>query len=194
MWSFGNLVIFQRLWSHPTCWRYINKIIIIIIINCVQVIHGARNSAAEQQFIGSSEAARQHGVSQSFFDRFVQDLPGRPEGLSEGPRRWPHRLCVSPTAADVAGLRPSSAGSSSTYPGKKTRQSGTCHPARWSHVLQTTCSRYWQPSTTACPRYCNILDPETGLQALRTFRGVARNLFWGYEIFGGGIKLNTHVQ
>ena len=23
---------FQRLWSHPTCWRYINKIIIIIII------------------------------------------------------------------------------------------------------------------------------------------------------------------
>jgi len=22
----------QRLWSHPTCWRYINKIIIIIII------------------------------------------------------------------------------------------------------------------------------------------------------------------
>ena len=23
---------FQRLWSHPTCWRYINKSIIIIII------------------------------------------------------------------------------------------------------------------------------------------------------------------
>jgi len=22
----------HRLWSHPTCWRYINKIIIIIII------------------------------------------------------------------------------------------------------------------------------------------------------------------
>jgi len=22
----------QRLWSHPTCWRYTNKIIIIIII------------------------------------------------------------------------------------------------------------------------------------------------------------------
>jgi len=26
---------FQRLWSHPTCWRYINKSIIIIIINVI---------------------------------------------------------------------------------------------------------------------------------------------------------------
>jgi len=25
-------------------------------------------------------------------------------------------------------------------------------------------------------------------------RGVARNLFWGYKIFWGYIKLNTHVQ
>jgi len=25
----------QRLWCHPTCWRYINKIIIIIIIKCI---------------------------------------------------------------------------------------------------------------------------------------------------------------
>jgi len=29
------LLLFQRLWSHPTCWRYINKSIIIIIITFV---------------------------------------------------------------------------------------------------------------------------------------------------------------
>jgi len=28
-WSYA---VIQRLWSHPTCWRYTNKIIIIIII------------------------------------------------------------------------------------------------------------------------------------------------------------------
>jgi len=25
-------ILYLRLWSHPTCWRYINKSIIIIII------------------------------------------------------------------------------------------------------------------------------------------------------------------
>ena len=35
LWNFSHISMTidnQRLWSHPTCWRYINKIIIIIII------------------------------------------------------------------------------------------------------------------------------------------------------------------
>ena len=30
----------KRLWSHPTCWRYTNKIIIIIIIIISRVLFG----------------------------------------------------------------------------------------------------------------------------------------------------------
>jgi len=35
----------SRLWSHPTCWRYINKSIIIIIIIIVKVTPNMRSES-----------------------------------------------------------------------------------------------------------------------------------------------------
>jgi len=47
----GNFLI-QRLWSHLTCWRYINQIIIIIIIIInIQCNLAARNSEIIKVYI-----------------------------------------------------------------------------------------------------------------------------------------------
>ena len=47
---YSRWTVRQRLWSHPTCWRYINKSIIIIII--IKVV---RNLAEIWTFFGPRE-------------------------------------------------------------------------------------------------------------------------------------------
>ena len=40
----------------------------------------------------------------------------------------------------------------------------------------------------------NVTDGQMNGRTDRQQGRIARNLFWGYKIFWGGIKLNTHVQ